>query len=224
MSVYMTEAEQLEVIKKWWKRYSNVITIILSIALLLASAYKYWNWHEEKMTVQASNAYEQMMVAFSNQDNKSVRAFANQLLDNYGRTIYADIARLTLAKLYVLRANYSHAQEELEYVSTHSKMTAIQQIAKIRLARLLAAGKSYDKALEQLSTVDNAMYMPVVNELKGDIYAAIGQYQKAVSAYRKAINDVQTHGMGNLFLEMKTNELAAMTQSSNVEDKSAHAA
>ena len=224
MSVYMTEAEQLEAIKKWWKRNNNVITIVLSIVLLLIAGYKYWNWHEEKISQQASNAYEHMMLAYSNQDNKAVRGYAKELLNDYGNTVYADAAHLTLAKLFVLHENYQKAEEELGYVATHSKMIAIQQVAKIRLARLLAAEKSYDKALSELSKVNTTTYMPVVNELRGDIYAAIGQYEQAVASYRKAISEVQTHGMGNLFLEMKTNELAAMTQSMKVGDKKQNAA
>ncbi len=218
MSVYMTEAEQLEAIKKWWKRYNNLITIVLSVVLLAISGFKYWNWHQEKISQQASNAYEHLMLSLSNQDNRGVRGYANQLLKDYGQTIYADAARLTLAKLYVVREKYPKAQEELEYVATHSKMVALQQIARIRLARLLAANQSYTKALNELSQVDGTVYLPVVNELRGDIYAATKQYPKAVNFYRKAISEVQTNGMGNLFLEMKTNELVAMTQSKKIDD------
>jgi predicted negative regulator of RcsB-dependent stress response len=224
MSVYMTEAEQLEAIKNWWKRYSNVITVALSILLLAISAYKYWNWHEAKIAQQASNTYEHLMVAFSNQDNKGVRGYATQLLTDYNQTVYADAARLTLAKLYASREKYAKAEEELAYVAAHSKMDALQQIAKIRLARLLAAEKSYTKALDELSKVNSSVYMPVVNELKGDIYAATGHYQQAVKSYKKAISEVQMNGMGNLFLEMKTNELASMTQSVKIEAGKTHKA
>lgn len=213
MSVYMTETEQLEAIKKWWKRYNNIITIVLSCVLLAISGVKYWNWHQQKIYQQASTAYEHLMVAFSNQDNKSVRSYANQLINDYKKTVYADAARLTLAKFYVTRAKYQKAQEQLNFVADHSPVAVLQQIAKIRLARLFAADKSYDKALHELDLVNSTIYQPVVNELRGDIFAAKGQYQQAVISYRKAINEVQTNGMGNLFLEMKTNELVAMTQS-----------
>ncbi len=219
MSVYMTEAEQLEVIKKWWTRYNGIITVTLSIVLLMIAGYKYWNWHQEKVNQQASSTYEHLMLAFSNQDNKSVRGYANELIINYGRTVYADAARLALAKLYVGREKYPRAREELEYVASHSKMTALVDVAKIRLARLLVAEKSYDKALSELATIDGTDYLPVVNELRGDIFAATGRYQQAVSSYRKAISGVQTNGMGNLFLEMKTNELAALTQSMKSDNK-----
>jgi len=220
----MTETEQLDAIKKWWKRYNNIITVVLSIVLLSVAGYKYWHWHQEKMTQQASNAYEHMMLAYSNQDNKSVRGYVNQLTTEYGDTVYADAARLTLAKLLVLRESYDKAEKQLEYVAGHSKNSAFRQISKIRLARLLASLKSFDKALAELDTLENTAYLPEVNEIKGDIYSAKGQYLQAVDFYRKAINQVQTHGMGNLFLEMKTNELAALTKSTRIEVKPSQAA
>lgn len=213
MSVYMTEEEQLAVIKKWWRKYSTLITVILSCVLLGASGYRYWQWHQEKMTSQASNAYEYLMVAYSDHDNKRVRSYANQLITEHGSTVYADAARLILAKLYVARDNYDKATESLDYVAKNSRMKALKQVAAIRIARLLAAQKKYDKALSELSMIKDATYLPVVNELKGDIYAATGQYKLAIGSYRRAINDVRTQGMGNLYLEMKTNEMAALAES-----------
>lgn len=224
MSVYMTETEQIEVIKKWWEKYNNIITILLSLILLSVAGFKYYHWHQDKITEQASMAYEHLMLAFSNQDNRGVRAYANQLLSDYDNTVYADIARLTLAKIDTLREKLPKAEEELRYVALHSKMMSIQQVAKVRLARIYVAEKAYDKALAELATVNSAAYTPVVNELRGDIYAATGQYEKAVLAYRRAVSEAKVNGIGNLFLEMKTNELAAMTQSMKIEEKGSESA
>ena len=220
MSIYMTEDEQLEAIKKWWKRYNGIVIVLVSLVMLAVSGFRYWTWHEAKVTLLASNNYERLMLAFSNQDNKGVRSYANVLLADYGQTVYADAARLTLAKLYVRRDNYARAREELSYVAVHSKAPVFQQVAKIRLARLLVAEKSYDGALNELSKINDPAYLSVINELKGDIYAATGRYPEAVSFYREASNEVQSKGMANLFLEMKTNELAALTQTTlNVANK-----
>ncbi|MFY7697882.1 MAG: YfgM family protein [Legionella sp.] len=210
MSVYMTEKEQLDIIKKWWQRHSNTVTLIASIILLLVAGLKYWYWHQQKSTQQASNTYEQMMVAFSNKDNKSTRAYANQLLKEHNNSIYADAARLTLAKLFIEHAKFSDAQTQLRYVAEHSSTSAIQQIAKLRIARLLIAEKSYEKALEQLDVV-NPAYDSLINEIKGDIYAATGLYQQAIASYRTAIEQAQSKGITNIFLEMKTSDMAALT-------------
>ena len=212
MSVYRTEEEQLENIKNWWKRHSTLITLVFSLILLCFSVYKYWTWHQEKNLAQASNAYEQMMVAFANQNPKEVKAYANQLINEYSKTVYADVARMIKAKLLIDKEHIDDAKKLLEQVVLNSHVNALKQVARIRVARLLASEKSYDKALNQLSTVEDVAYMPLINELKGDIFAATGNFQQAILSYKEAISEVRMHGMGNLFLEMKTNELAAVTQ------------
>lgn len=224
MSVYMTEDEQLEVIKKWWKRYGNLVTIFISLVLLCIAGYRYWYWHQEKVKAQASNAYEHMMVAFSNHDIKSVRSYASELIKDYNNTVYSDVAHMTLAKVYIEKNKLEQAKSELQIVATNSQMRPLKQIAKIRIARILASGKEYANALTELSIIDDTTYLPVINELKGDIYGATGQYQNAINAYRLAITAVKSNGMGNLFLEMKTNELAIKTQSVITVDKKIQAA
>lgn len=209
----MTEEEQLETIKKWWKKYGNLITVFLSVVLICVAGYRYLNWHQDKVKQQASIAYENMMGALSNHDIKSVRSFATELTKDYSSTVYADIARLTLAKVYVDKNKLADAQNELQQVVENGHMPALKQIAKIRIARIMAASKDYTKALDELSSIEDKTYLPVINELKGDIYDATGQYQNALNSYRSAITDVKGHGLGNLFLEMKTNELANKTQS-----------
>jgi predicted negative regulator of RcsB-dependent stress response len=215
----MTEDEQLEVMKKWWKRYGNIVTVFLSLILLCIAGYRYMNWHHDKLTQQASITYENMMVALSNQNIKSVRSYANELIKDHTRSVYADAAHMTLAKIYVSKNKLDQAKDELSTVANQSSMPALKQIAKIRIARLLAAKKSYSDALSELSTIEDETYLPVINELRGDIYGATGQYQEAISAYRLAIDEVKMNGMGNLFLEMKTNELAMKTQSMISDDK-----
>lgn len=208
MSVYMTEEEQLESIKKWWKHYGNIVTVVLALILLSIAGYRYFNWHQDKLTQQASIAYEHMMVALSEQNIKEVRSYANELIKEHRRSIYADVAHMTLAKIYIAKNKFDNATAELKQVSEHSKMPSLKEIAKIRMARILAANKSYTDALKELSRVDDPTYLPVINELKGDIYGAMGQYEDAMKSYKLAIDEVKTNGMGNLFLEMKTNEIA----------------
>lgn len=209
MSTYMTEQEQLEMIKKWWQKYGNLILTIASIVMLVAAGLQYWNWHERKILDQSSTIYENMMIAFANQEEDKTQAFANTLVQNYSKTVYSAAAHLTLAKYYVNQENYEKAIAELQAVVKHAKTTSLKELASIRLARIWISKKDYEKALSELNTLHNSPYMPIVAELKGDIYTATGKYQEAVQAYHDAIAFVSKAGMGNLFLEMKTNEAAA---------------
>ncbi|MDR3502539.1 MAG: tetratricopeptide repeat protein [Legionella sp.] len=224
MSVYMTEEEQLESIKKWWKRYGNIVSVIISVILFSIAGYRYFTWHQDKLTQQASIAYEQMMIALSNNNTKAVKSFANELIKDHSKSVYADAAHMTLAKVYVSKSKLDQAQSELRMVADNSKLRTLKQIAKIRLARILAANKSYANALSELSKVEDATYLPVINELKGDIYGATGKYEEAMNSYKQAMDEVKVNGMGNLFLEMKTNEIAVKTQSMISDEKKTQAA
>ncbi len=210
MSVYMTEEEQLENIKKWWKRHQSVITTILSVVLIVVAGYRYWNWHVEKTTQQASIAYENMMISVSTHDDKSTQSYANQLVKNHEHTMYATAAHLTLAKVYVSAKNYPKAREELEHVAHHSKNASLKAVGTIRLARLLLSEQHYDNALTELASLDSPTYAPVINELKGDIFSAKGEYAKAEASYETAVKDGQLKGVYNRFLVMKHDAVAMM--------------
>lgn len=211
MSIYMTEAEQLEAIKAWWQRHHRWITTLLTSVLLLVAGYRYWQWHSERMTHEASQAYERLMVATSNQESQAIEAYARAIIQDFPNTVYGDAARLALAKHWVSEAKWEEAVHELEYVTLHAKMPALQQVAKIRLVRLWISQKEYDKALAYLEETDSTMYKSLVYELKGDIFAAKGQFKEAEKFYLEAREETRLRGIGNVFLEMKTNELVALT-------------
>lgn len=221
---YMTEEEQLESIKKWWKRYGNIVTVALSLVLFAIAGYRYLSWHQDKVTQQASVAYEQMMMALSNHNNKAVRAYANELITDHSSSVYADVAHMTLAKIYITKNKLDDAKNELRRVADNSKMRSLKQIAKIRIARILASQKSYTNALNELTNVVDVTYLPVINELKGDVYGAMGKYEEAMNSYKQAIEEVKTNGMGNLFLEMKSNEIADKTHSMVSDEKAVQSA
>ena len=206
MSVYMTEAEQLAILKKWWQRYQLPITIVVSMFLLCFSGVKYWNMHKAKVQQQASVAYENMMASLARHDSKSLHAYANQLITSHRGTVYADTAQLTLAKWYVQKKKYELARKALHQVIQHTHIAALSDIARIRMARIYLAEKSYDEALNQLLQISNSLYMPLINQIRGDIFAAKGQTAQARIYYHKAWDEFKANDINNVFLEMTMNE------------------
>lgn len=212
MSVYMTEAEQLDLIKKWWLRHQNTITVCLAIIVLIVAGYRYWNWHIEKTMLQASTAYDNMMAASSSHDDKAIQSYANQLIHDHEKTVYASAAHLLLANVFVNQKDYQKAESELLHVAESSNMQALKQLASIRLARLLLSQKKYDEALDAVLVIGDSPYATVINELKGDIFSAKGEYAKADASYQLAMNEVTSDGNVNLLLEMKRNAVKAFLE------------
>ncbi|NCT57797.1 MAG: tetratricopeptide repeat protein [Legionella sp.] len=224
MSIYMTETEQLEAIKAWWQRHQRMMSIILSVVLISIAGYRYWHWHTEKMAWQASESYERLMRASSEKDAKAIEAYAKALVKEYPKTVYADGAELVLAAHWVGLEKWDAARNVLDHVACHGTMPALQQIARIRLARILIEQKAFDQALGYLEHMDSSVYKPWVDELKGDVYVATGRYQEADVLYSEARDEAKVRGIGNLFLDMKVNELAALAQSSKHEDAASKSA
>lgn len=206
----MTETEQLEEIKKWWNKHQNWILGILSILLISVAGVRYWNWHIEKTLQQASSTYDNMIVAVSKNDDKSTQSYANQLVNEYSKTVYASAAHLTLAKVFVKNKEYEKASNELNQVAHHSKNEALRQQATLRFARLLIVQKSYDKALAELATLKSSPYTALIDELKGDVFVATGKYPEADTAYHDAISLLKVEGVGNQYLQMKSNAVIAL--------------
>ena len=219
MSAYMTETEQLEEIKKWWLRNQRWITTTIFVIVLVVTGYRYWSWHLEKTMEQASIAYQNMMLSSSQNDDKGTQSYANLLVKDYSKTVYASAAHLALAKVFVSQVDYDKAADQLAQVAHNSKMDALKQIATLRLARIYLAQKQYQQALKELETINSSIYSSiyssVVSELQGDIYVAMGDYSKANNSYASALKAAQSSGVNNLYLEMKNSAVASMLQSKN---------
>jgi predicted negative regulator of RcsB-dependent stress response len=207
MSIYMTEDEQIAVIKNWLQKNFWQIIFFVFVGVGFSLGFQFWKLTQTKMQEQASNAYENLIVAVSKNNIKAVRNYANILVNSYPKTEYAIAAHLTLAKWYVNKQKYSAARDELEYILKHYPKADLTDIAKIRLARLLISEEVYERALTVLSRVNNDAYKPVIHELTGDIYAKTERAGDAIKMYTEAIDEVHKDGMGNLFLEMKMTNL-----------------
>ena len=215
-STYMTETEQVELLKAWWKRHHRLVLIGLSLIFLSISGVRYWQWHQQVVNEQASNAYEQLMVAFSDHEIKAVRSYANHLINAYPRTIYADTARLVDAKLEVTAGHYDKAVIALTKVVEHGQFNVLIDVAHLRLARIFQYQQLYKKALAELAQVSNPSYKTIISEQKGDIFYAEGQISKAVKAYQRAKTANEQEGVGNSFLDMKQHEALAAAQQSSL--------
>ncbi len=207
MTVYMSEEEQVEMLKSWWKKYGNIITILISIVLLSIAGVRYWNWHKNSISQQASSIYERMIVSYADKDYKQLQSNSQRLIDDFKSTVYADVANLTMAKVAVSRDKYKNAKKSLAAVIANSKSQVIVNIARIRMARILLSEKNYKDAQAEISKVSDKSLQAIVNEIEGDIALAQNNKDDAIKYYKAAIVEVEKTGGSNLFLEMKANAL-----------------
>lgn len=186
MSTYITEQEQVDAIKAFFKKHSRLIALGLLVLLILLTGYRYFSWRHENIRLQASTLYDSLMNASAHQDTKQISAFSETLIQNYGTTIYADFARLILAKYEVESGNLDKAKVSLSAVLSTANSMTVRQIARIRLARILLSEKQQKKAMQILSIIDDKHYQSLVDELYGDIYLSLNDRDQAQAFYQKA--------------------------------------
>lgn len=167
---YETEEQQLEAIKDWWKQNANMIIGGVAIGI---SAIFGWQYYQDQTIVSQSNAsiiYQQVMnnsqntVSLNEQQTR-----VNQLQADYANTPYASLAALLLAKQHMAAGEFAKAQQQLEWVVSHTQQEEIHYLAQIRLAKLFFTLQQPDKALEILNNDFPSSFQPMAFELKGDV-------------------------------------------------------
>jgi predicted negative regulator of RcsB-dependent stress response len=174
---YSSDREQSEALQSWWGK--NKLKCIFAVVLLLSGIALMQNWQENKQARQVAAA-----TAYSNLLSRSDINIANDILQNYPSSPYADLTNLWLAKQDSVKGSWQSAIDKYDITIKHSNVKALTSLAHWQKAHALVELKQFDAALNELNNVDQ---QELVNEYKGDIYAIMGKAKLAYTAYSAAI-------------------------------------
>lgn len=214
MSIHLTEEEQIETLKRWWRDYGKLIITAIVIAVAAYFGITEWKKNQQQKAEQASVVYEQLLQAVSVQPGQTLdaekRSTVNQLanqLKSGGSGLYAHNAALFLARLAVEEGNLEQAATELKWVLDNKPAAATEQVARLRLARVLIANNQLDEA-EKLLANPAAAFKSEYAEVQGDIFSARGDVNAARASYEQALadNDVQQQER-SMLLQLKLDDL-----------------
>ena len=202
----LSDKEQIELFKKWWKQYGWGLLFAILLGLTLGYGWRYWHQHQAERNMQASSLYMQLVAIKDSSSDKAKEIVA--LLDQrYHATPYASFAHLFLAKQEVTGEHYAKAMDQLTWVQEHGSMEALKNLASLRKARILLNNHHYEKALTELTAVKGDDYQGQVTLIQGDIYAAQGKDEQARKAYRQAQASLSKLGVSDPILGMKLIQL-----------------
>jgi len=188
-----SEKEQIEALQKWWKENgSSIITgLLLGVSILVGG--KAWFSYQETQSLNASNIYAMMMAASQAGKQEEVRSQANKLISDYTESAYAPPASLLLARLAVQEGELAAAQAQLQWALDHTDSIEVRHEARMRLVRVMIAQQQYAPAAQLLASV----------ELEGDLAVAEGKPEKAVGAYKKALDTLPSQAPNQAYLMAK---------------------
>lgn len=207
MTEYLTEQEQIELLKSWIKQYSRVILLGVLLAVLCISGWRFWQQRELKMMTRASSIYDEMLTARAQNDTPATTAQANKLLSHYPKTVYGDMARLMLARDYVSKKDYNAAVTLLSYVTEKGSMVGIKQIARLRLARIYLTLNLPQKSLDTLQKINDKTFIGMIEEVRGDAYVLLKNNALARAAYQSALKQLPNADTTRPLLQMKFDNL-----------------
>lgn len=216
MSVHLSEEEQLEVLKRWWKDYGR--TIIIAVLVVVVGYFGFTTWQDQKRQAaeKASVMYEELLKlvnvepgkTISDADKATVTHLVGQLKEANSKSMYAHSAAFFLAKLAVEDNKLDAAVSELKWVLSAKPDAATEQLARLRLARVLTAQKAYDEALAQLTPEPAAAFVADYAEARGDIFKLQGDLNAARTSFEKALTSIDPQQQERyMLLQMKVDDL-----------------
>ena len=194
MAEHLTDEEQLENLKRWWK--DNGLFTILAVVLCVGGyfGWDYWKANKQQQMESASVLYQQMMeVAIvepgqraNDTQHRLVNELAVQLKDNFGDSQYARYGALFVAKLAVEESDLDVAAEQLQWAQDGAD-EGLGLVIKLRLAKVEASRDNIDLALSMLNGVDAKTMASAYAEARGDFYLMKGERTAAYEAYEQAV-------------------------------------
>ncbi len=207
---YLTDDEQLEAVKQWFKEYAPWLIGGVLAGLAGFFGYSYYQSYINGRDLKAAAEFSAMTTALQTNDRAKSRRIADGLIKEYADSPYADQAQLMLARLAVDDGQLDKAAAPLTQIMNNSKDTELRQIARLRLARILTDQGKSDEAIKMLPEPIPPAFAARYYEVRGDAYLAKKDTAHAVAEYQKALGAADASGINSSLLELKLQDLGAV--------------
>lgn len=195
MSEHLTEEEQIEAFKRWWKENGKLTVSAVVLASAGYFGFGAYQSAQEKTDQANSGLYDKVIAAATAQGDAAlspkqkagVVGAAEAVLAEDNTGLYADLSRFHLAKMAVDAAEYEKAASYLDAVIANSQTQSSVELATLRLARVKAAMGNTDEALALLASSPSDAFTAGYAEARGDVLASLGRLDEAYAAFESAV-------------------------------------
>ncbi len=183
----LSEEEQAERLKKWWKENATSIIVGVVIGVGAIVGINLWRDYQTTQSESASGLYEHMLSAYRQQQPDQATATAEQIVREYTSSPYAGKAGLLLAKIHYENKDIENTEARLRWVIDNAVESATAHAARLRLGRVLLAEGKIQQVKNLLAVTDYGGFESEYKELEGDLYFEMGAPVSAKSAYQRAL-------------------------------------
>jgi len=204
---FLSEKEQLERIRDWWREYGwYVMGGVVLGALGLAGLNQYQSYQQGRGEA-ASALYDELSVAVLDRAEVRATELLAELRAEFPGSPYTDQAGLLMASLDLDLQKADEAVAEMRRVLAETDDDELALVVRQRLARVLLHLERYADALAAIDGIDAGRFAGRYSELRGDIYLAQGDPDRARAAYLEAFDAESSAVLDRNMLQMKIDDL-----------------
>lgn len=186
MSVYKTEEEQVDDLKRWIKAYVPAIVIGVLVAVTALYGWRYWQGYQHTQAMQASALYQQAVEAYQTQRSDILQHCVENLQKKYTRSPYTAYALFLQAKAAVERQDFIAAEHAFDWIIQHNHDSNIHDIAILRLASVQTMNHHARAAIELLKEIHRPAFQGLALVKIADAYLALNDVPRAAANYQAA--------------------------------------
>ena len=208
MDEYLSEKEQIDAFRSWWREYGTYV--ILGFVVASGSAYGVYSWNQsqEQTRVDASMRFEALAEEVANNRLDAAEAVAESMYSEFPETIYADQARLAMTRLYMDQGRDQNAAETLEALVNNGNSDELKMVARLRLAKVYLYQNKAQEAIDLLTGYEESGFATRYAEAIGDAHFALGDYAAAEASWLLALEtDDSNQLVDTTLVQMKLGDL-----------------
>lgn len=198
MSSHHEELQEIENIKHLWRNGGKVI-----VGLLLVVALSYLGYNVYGGQVHKNNLAVAWQASQINGDMTKLAAIQQQ----HSHSPATTQATLETAKTLFDSGKLDEAEKAYRWVLANNKAPVFQAAAMTNLATILLQQKKYDDALKVLHMPIDAAYQNIINEMRGDVFAAQGKTQEARQSYQSVLEKLPEDSNNRQLIQLKIEQL-----------------
>lgn len=208
MDELLSEKEQIDVIRSWWKENGTYVVAGIVLGVGGIFGFNQWRSGQAEQQIEASVLFEDLAEQVAENRVEPAETLAAEIYTDYAETIYSDQARLAMARLYMDQGRDQDAADALRGMLEMDANPQMQLVARLRLAKILLYQGKPEEVLALLEGYDDSGFSARFNEALGDAHHELGQFAQAEEAYRTALNDpAASRTVDPTLLQMKINDL-----------------
>lgn len=212
MDDLLSEKEQLDQMRAWWKEYGAFVIGGIVIGAGLLFGINQYQSSKLQAELDASAAYEELVVFVMDGKLEDAEAAADEIAISYGDTTYVGQTGLAMARLYMDKNRDQDAADALLGVVNSDADSELKDVARLRLARIYLYQDKAQEVVDLLAGEDVGAFAAPYGEVLGDAYTALGRIAEAQDAYQKILMDSPQRGtVDQQLVEWKSLDLPEVT-------------